>query len=128
MRLGYATGSALALVSVLSCFSDRTAVAPIDPSSCEIPGSAIGPDRVVVLVRGFGFQPDTVRIRPGTTVTWVNCEPSEIEAHTATSQTEVWDSGLLPPGSSYAQAFPTPGSYPYFCRPHSFMRGAVIVE
>ena len=119
----------LAALVVLSCFSDRpdALAPPVSGDECSIPGGAVGPGQAVVLIRGFTFLPDTLRIRPGTTVTWVNCEAANVEAHTSTGG-DSWDSGLIAPGDSYARTFSAPGSFGYFCRPHPGMTGAIIVE
>jgi plastocyanin len=118
-----------ALVATMSCFSDRASITdtPDDSPPCEVPGFAIGSDHAVVFVRRFEFFPDTVRVRPGMTVTWVNCEESNVEPHTSTSETDVWDSGAVAPGETYSQTFGAAGSFGYFCRPHPFMRGVVLV-
>ena len=119
----------LAIATTLSCFSDREEpTAPINSEECVIPGDAIGADRVVVLIRGFRFHPDTVRVQPGTTVTWVNCEAANVESHTSSAVDGEWDSNLLAPGESFAHEFGGDGTFEYFCRPHPSMRGAVIVD
>jgi plastocyanin len=129
MKTAHACAAVLAVATALSCFSEGADVtAPIDLTECAVPGSAIGDDRVVVFVRGFAFSPDTIRVRRNTTVTWVNCEVADPQSHTTTANGDAWDSGLLAPGESFARRFDTNGTFGYFCRPHPFMRGAVIVE
>ncbi len=76
------------------------------------------------------FRPQTVTVRSGTTVTWVNTDAS---AHTATSSTSgdpgaVFDSALLTPGEEYSFRFEGTGTYGYFCQLHPVMTGTVIVE
>ena len=117
----------LAALPGLSCFSDRSVLAP-GGDGCEVPGSAIGPDQAVVFIRNFAFHPDTLRIEPGTRVTWVNCEPATVEPHTSTSSDDDWDSGLIAPGESFAHTFTQAGTNDYFCQPHTFMEGAIIVQ
>jgi plastocyanin len=113
----------------LSCFSERNTIAEIPPGvDCTIPGSAIGPNKAVIYIRGYAFAPDTVRIRPGGTVTWVNCEASNIEPHTSTSTAQLWNSGPIAPGESYARQFTTAGTNGFFCIPHPSMKGAIIVQ
>jgi plastocyanin len=129
MRGARIGGGLLALVTALSCFSDREPLtAPDNTDDCSIPGGAIGPDHVVVFIRGFAFHPDTVRVSPGTTVTWVNCEAANVESHTSSAVGGEWDSNPLAPGASFAHEFSSDGSFGYFCRPHSSMRGAVLVD
>jgi plastocyanin len=69
-----------------------------------------------------------VRVRPGTEVTWVNCETDVQDFHTSTSDDEIWSSGALNRGDFYSRRFETGGEFGYFCEPHPFMRGAVIVQ
>jgi plastocyanin len=128
MRTRTVIAAALALLAGLSCFSDRSSITDPTGGECTIPAAAFGRNRVVVIVRDFSFLSDTVRIRAGGTVTWVNCEEPGVEPHTTTSTTDVWDSNLLQPGEFFANTFATAGTFPYFCRPHPDMLGVVIVE
>lgn len=128
-RLGVATLLVCFSVVSLSCFSERDAAAPVVvEGECRVPLSAIGPGKVVVAIRDFNFYPDTIRVRPGTEVTWVNCETSVRDFHTSTSATGLWNSGALNRGEFYARRFDGNGNFEYFCEPHPFMRGAVIVQ
>lgn len=111
--------------------SKKDATAPYrPPAECSTPGPPSGGGtQAIVAIRGFAFTPDTLRIGAGTTVTWVNCETPDIDAHTATATGGgAWDSGYLPPGAKYTRPFTTAGSFGYGCLPHPFMKGAVIVQ
>ena len=115
--------------SSAACFSERSTLAPpISDGDCRIPLSAIGANKTVVAVRDFAFFPDTVRVKAGSEVIWVNCETDVSDYHTSTSTTGVWSSGAINRGQSYARRFDARGNFGYFCEPHPFMRGAVIVE
>ncbi|CAN5719887.1 hypothetical protein BH23GEM10_BH23GEM10_08190 [soil metagenome] len=118
----------ITLVAAAACFSDRTAVLEPDDNPCTVPGTAISRDNALVLVRGFSFLQDTVRIQRGKSVTWVNCEAPNVEPHTSTSEDDVWDSGPVAPGESFTRTFDQAGTFRYFCRPHPSMRGVVIVH
>ena len=74
-------------------------------------------------VKDFAFQPSTVTIAAGDTVTWHN---GDTASHTATS-TGAWDTGTFAPGISRSITFTTPGTYPYFCLIHSIMFGTIVV-
>lgn len=80
---------------------------------------------VQVRIQGMDFHPSAVTVAPGTTVTWTN---EDSFAHTTTSDTKLWDSGLLPPGKSYSHTFDKAGIYPYHCAVHTFMTGTVTVK
>jgi nitrite reductase (NO-forming) len=79
------------------------------------------------------FDPNTVRIKVGETVTWTN---RDTMLHTVTSGTSAnnvgtpdgrFDSGFLPEGGTWSYTFTEAGEYPYFCKPHPWMIGRVIV-
>ena len=123
--------AAAAASAITACFSERdTPTTPVLSGACSLPldSAVIGKTNVVVAVRDFTFVPAEVSVAPGTTVTWVNCEPATIDAHTSTSDGEAWDSGFLQPGETYSRTFDELGSFPYHCTPHPFMRGTVSVE
>jgi len=66
----------------------------------------------------------TVVIAKGTQVVWVNDDDTP---HTATSNTGVWDTGIIRIGkSSQPVTFDEDGTYPYFCLVHP-MSGVIIV-
>lgn len=111
------------------CFSDRTVV---DPSgelvTCVVPLEAVARGDALVFIRNLAFVPQTVRISPGRSVTWINCEAEGADPHTSTADDGAWDSPLLPSGASFSRQFTAAGSFDYHCLPHPFMRGEVIVE
>ena len=113
-----------------ACFSDRTATSTEPGEECAVPldGEVFGTESVLVAIRGFAFEPKTVSIRRGATVTWVNCEPPNIDPHTSTSDDGVWDSPFMAPGGRFSVTFDEAGDFAYHCVPHPFMTGVVSVE
>ncbi|MGH2562052.1 MAG: PQQ-binding-like beta-propeller repeat protein [Thermomicrobiales bacterium] len=83
---------------------------------------------VVVDIAQLAYNPVDIEVAAGTTVTWTN---SDIVEHTVTHTPESGDplfaSDLFGPGESWRYTFETPGAYEYFCIPHPFMVGRVIV-
>ena len=77
-------------------------------------------------IEDFAFAPAELRIKKGDTVVWTNRDSVK---HTVTSNsgTEL-DSKLLNMGESYSHTFTKTGTYQYHCRPHSSMKGTIIVE
>lgn len=73
----------------------------------------------------------------GSTVEWVN---EDDIIHTVTSGREtgyglfehtqdgIFDSGSLEGGKSFTFQFEEPGRYEYFCIPHPWMNGVVVVD
>jgi len=64
-------------------------------------------------------------INVGDTVTWTNNDKAP---HTATSNTGVWDSGILNNGQMFSFQFMNPGVFPYFCGIHAGMKGTITVN
>lgn len=124
-------GTALALL-LSGCFSDRLAPSTGGvPGVCRIPVSSgvVGSVQAVIAIREFRFFPDTLRVPRGTSVTWVNCEEDFAnEPHTATELAGSWGSTELSPTESYSRRFDSPGVFAYYCVPHPFMGGTLIVE
>ena len=116
------------LVITAACFSDRSTGPRLDADACtvQLPTDAFG--STVVVIRDFAFTPASIRIRPGTKVTWVNCDTPGKEAHTSTAQGSGWGSPLLAPGETYTYEFAAAGAFPYRCAPHPGMQGHVTVE
>ncbi len=58
-------------------------------------------------------------------MTWKN---TDSVAHTSTSDTPGWDSGIVNPGAQFSIGFPTAGTYTYHCAIHPGMVGTVVVR
>ena len=71
------------------------------------------------------YEPATLTVASGTSVRFVN---DDSDIHTFTDKSGGFDSGLLFKGDAWTYVFNTPGSYEYFCLPHPFMVGTVVVE
>ena len=89
------------------------------------------PDLPIVIhshIRNFTLE--DLDIQAGTTVEWHN---HDVAIHTSTSGNSpnpngMWDSGLLSNDQTFSQTFNEVGTFPYFCIPHPFMTGAVMVN
>ncbi len=103
----------------------------------------------VELVAGQRFNPATITIAAGDTITW---KVVAKDAHTVTAYADAIPvdaeyfssggtaseedareqvaSGLLEEGDTYEVTFDVPGTYAYFCIPHESagMKGTVVVE
>jgi plastocyanin len=97
-----------------------TVTATATPTPTNTPASA--PNVAIV---DFGFQPSAVTVYRGETVRWVNNSPTR--NHTTTSQTGVWNSGVLGPGQDFSWTFPVAGDYDYRCNIHATMTGRITV-
>lgn len=72
------------------------------------------------------FTPQVLKVKPGTTVEWVNDEKRT--SHSVFFEKEgLEESDRLFPGESWKRTFDKPGNYPYRCGPHPEMVGTVEV-
>lgn len=78
-----------------------------------------------ISISNFAFSPQTVKVTPGTKVTWVN---NDSVAHTITSNDNKFNSTQLASGASFEFTFSESGTYNYHCSIHPSMTGQVIVQ
>jgi len=86
-------------------------------------GSDISSEATVA-IKNFSFQPPTLTVPAGTTITWHNQDGTD---HTITSDTGLFDSGVINPGKKFSFNFDAPGSYSYHCSIHPNMQGEIVV-
>ena len=72
----------------------------------------------------WGFDPSSLTVPVGTKVTWRN---SGRQAHSVTSRDHLFDSRLLDEDDEWSYTFEETGTYRYFCVPHPWMKGTVVV-
>ncbi|HEY4696097.1 MAG TPA: cupredoxin family copper-binding protein [Candidatus Hydromicrobium sp.] len=87
-------------------------------------------NEVQIEMRNSRFSPETVTIKQGTTVTWVN---EDLSSHTITSgernnESGIFDSGNISSGGSFSYTFNDKGTFNYFCKLHPGMEGTIEVE
>jgi plastocyanin len=81
----------------------------------------------MVSISDFAFSPNSLTIRVGDTVEWMNTVSTN---HTTTSDSgdpASWDSGPLGLNATYSVTFTKPGTYTYHCSIHPFMTGTITV-
>jgi plastocyanin len=77
-----------------------------------------------VSIHGFAFDPATITVAVGDSVTWTNGDPT---AHTATGDGGAFDAGTVAAGASKTVVFSIAGTYPYHCAIHPSMTATVVV-
>jgi plastocyanin len=82
-------------------------------TATSLPTKEVPPGTVNVYLQDYGFHPERLTIKAGTTVTWINRDPV---FHTVTSDTNVFQSGMLAVGQAYSYTFDQPGTYPYYSK------------
>ncbi len=80
----------------------------------------------VVEIRDYKFQPQTVRIKPGDSVRWINREKRT--SHSVLFPGSLLESERLFPDESWTRRFDAAGSYSYRCGPHPEMSGQIEVS
>src|SRR5262249_41414632 len=79
-----------------------------------------------VSISNFAFQPASLTINAGDTVTWTN---NDTVPHTVTDDAGAFDSGQIAPGGSYSRRFDGPSAtLSYHCQIHPGMTGQIVVN
>jgi len=76
-----------------------------------------------ITIHDFAFDPATVTVKKGATVTWTNDDPVPHEI-----KSETFNSGVLNKGQSYSFTFSDTGTFTYTCAIHPSMSGTVTVQ
>ena len=95
-------------------------------TALSAPPSLRAADTTVTIV-GFAFDPQTVTVQVGDTVTWMNQDGTP---HTVTSDPgtpEAFDLAIAD-GASASFTFDSPGTYAYHCTIHRGMAGTVVAQ
>jgi plastocyanin len=91
-------------------------------SGPSAPSVTATPAGVTVVISNFAFNPGSVTISAGQTVTWRN---DDGVPHDATGSD--WTSGSISRGESYTKRFDTPGTFTYVCKVHPAMKSATVI-
>jgi plastocyanin len=71
------------------------------------------------------YAPARVDVLAGDTVRWTN---DSVRLHSVAADDGGWASGRLVSSDSFSRTFDAPGSVPFYCTLHTFMRGEVDVH
>jgi amicyanin len=82
-------------------------------------------EEMTVKIDNFTFNPPSLAVTAGTTVTWKN---EDDIPHTVASAAKAFKSKALDTDDSYSFTFTTPGVYEYFCSIHPHMTAKIVVE
>jgi len=83
------------------------------------------PDHHTVEIKGFKFDPPTLLVKQGDTVTWVN---RDFVPHTASALDDSWDTGELLADESGEVVIGDGSGMDYFCRHHPSMTGKLVLS
>jgi plastocyanin len=77
-----------------------------------------------VSIVNFAFSPTSVNINVNDSVKWTWAG----SPHSTTSDTGLWESGVLGTGATFTHTFTSAGSFPFHCSVHPFMTGTISVQ
>ena len=83
------------------------------------------PDSTQIVIKDFMFTPNSLTVKAGSTVTWVN---KDDEPHNVVSDTGSFRSGAVDTDETFSFKFDKPGTYPYHCALHPRMVATIIVQ
>ncbi len=93
--------------------------------SAEWTAETSAADEVTAHIAGCRYEPTTLHIEPGTTVTWLN---KDLVPHSVTGPFLTLNADtLLDQGESASVTFDEEGVYPYYCVLHPGMAASVVV-
>ena len=78
-----------------------------------------------IIVKDFMFAPNSLTIKAGSSVTWVN---KDDEPHTVVSDSGTFRSAALDTDETFSFKFDKPGTYHFTCSIHPRMVGTITVE
>lgn len=78
-----------------------------------------------VEIQGMGFEPNTIEVAVGDTITFTNTNRA---LHTATADNGSFDTGRVKYGQSATVTIKAAGTFPFKCAIHSSMLGTVIAK
>ena len=121
-----------AMLALAACSGSSTPSPTAPPSSAPPPAASASPSVAppdatgsAVSIASFSFQPATLTVSVGTTVTWTN---NDSASHTVTADDGSFKSGTLGKGGTFSQTFATAGTFAYHCNFHSSMTGTITVQ
>jgi amicyanin len=98
------------------------------PASPAAPAPAPAAAGNTIQIKSFAFNPATLTVKTGTTVTWTNEDSVPHTIVTDTGAPVAISSDTLSNGASYQFTFTQPGTYAYHCSIHPSMKGTVVVQ
>ena len=78
-----------------------------------------------VQISNFRFEPQTLEVPAGSSVTWKN---GDEEIHAIAAADGSFASKGLDTGDAFTQTFAAPGTYAYRCALHPHMTGTIVVR
>jgi plastocyanin len=87
-------------------------------------GGGARADDATIKISNFTFDPPTLTVKAGTTVTWVNADDIP---HLVSEKDGKFRSSALDTDEKFSQTLSTAGTVEYFCMIHPKMTGKIVV-
>ena len=87
--------------------------------------NAAPPDTTQIVIKDFMFGPNSLTVKAGSSVTWVN---KDDEPHSVVSDTGLFRSGAVDTNETFSYKFDKPGTYHFTCAIHPRMVGTIVVQ
>lgn len=116
-----------AAIAIAACGTTTASSAPAASNPASQP-AASGPAAggTAVDIADFAFNPQSITVSAGDTVTWTN---SDTAPHSVVfDDSSITSSENLNQGDTFEADFATAGTFAYICGIHSNMTGTVVVE
>jgi amicyanin len=101
------------------------AVAAVAVATALAPSPVLA-EEVTIKIDNFIYEPQTVTVKVGTVIKWVNND--DIPHNVVSSTRGVFKSTVMDTGQSYSFTVATAGTFEYFCALHPQMKGKIVVE
>ncbi len=103
----------------------------LPPQGQATPVQTTASGTLTIAIKDFAFNPGSVAVTKGTTVTWVNQDTMQHNvvnlASGSLAEGAYFKSQTLSGGQSYSFRFDNPGTYPYYCSIHPSMKATITV-
>ncbi len=113
--------SATVTTTLLSCLLYAAGV-----DAAGGPTNRTSSTKVEIRIDNFSFKEQTLTVRPGTEVTWVNHDDAPHKIVSTDKST--FASPVLDTDGRFSFTFTKAGTYDYFCSIHPMMTGKIIVK
>lgn len=120
----------IATAFVVTSSKKNNDATPVKPSnSTSTADTSVDSSKAVasdsVTIENYAFGPDAIKVKVGTTVTWTN---KDAVRHSVVGDNASMPNGpLFGKGETYKYTFTKVGTFTYYCGPHPYMHGSVIV-
>ncbi|HET9341345.1 MAG TPA: cupredoxin family copper-binding protein [Candidatus Eremiobacteraceae bacterium] len=121
MTKNFKTIATFALAAVAAVTVGRYAASADSSTTAAVTPTATP---MLVTIKDFAFNPSTLSVPVGGSVTFKNLDTA---SHTASDAAGTWDSGNLDTGQSWTYTFAKAGTYKIICKYHPSMKGTIVV-